>query len=201
MRTTSFGEQHIGILDRIIFWIRKRQFREALDQKIDLAVDLGSGHRAVLLRSLLSDGTILRGHAVDLSLDPSILSPQLTGESHDLNTGVVEIPDGSADLVISLAILEHLTDPPHHVQEAFRLLRPGRRLILTTPSPYGKPVLEFLAYRLHVIDEAEIRDHKHYFSKREIEDLLISAGFQGVNVHHFLFGLNTIAVGEKLGSS
>jgi SAM-dependent methyltransferase len=197
MRETSFGEKNIGLVDKLIFLLRKRQFRSALSGKIDLAIDLGSGHRARLLRALLASGDIRRGHAVDLSLDHAIFTSTLTGEEHDLNTGVVSLPDESADLVVSLAIIEHLIDPVHHVKEAFRLLCPGKKLILTTPSPYGKPVLEFLAYKLHVIDEGEIRDHKHYFRKCEIDDLLKLVGFQNVTVEHFLFGLNTIAIGEK----
>jgi len=197
MRTTSFGEAKVGVLDWFIFWLRKRQLKDALDKKIHLAVDLGSGHQAVLLKALLSDGSIARGHAVDLSLNQKILSETLTGEEHNLNTGIVSLSDGSADLVVSLAIIEHLTDPVHHLKEAFRLLAPGRKLVLTTPSPYGKPVLEFLAYWLHIIDEGEIRDHKHYFRKCEIRDLLTMVGFERVQVRYFLFGLNTFAIGEK----
>ncbi len=197
MRTTSFGEQKISILDRFIFWLRKRRLSSVLQESVDLAADLGSGHRASLLSSLLSDGTIARGHAVDLSLDPSIFSPVLSGEEQDLNTGVVSLPEGSADLVVSLAIIEHLHDPVHHLKEAFRLLAPGRKLVLTTPSPYGKPLLEFLAYQLHVIDEAEILDHKHYFRACEIRDLLSMIGFEDIEVKCFLLGLNTIAVGKK----
>jgi SAM-dependent methyltransferase len=196
-RTTSFGENEMSMLDKMIFMLRKMQFRSALQGNLALAVDLGSGHRAPLLQTLLRDGIIDRGHAIDLSLDESIFSERLTGEEHDLNHGVVSLPEGSADLVVSLAILEHLTDPEHHVREAYRLLGRGRKIVLTTPSPYGKPVLELMAYRLKVIDEAEIRDHKYYYSKREIEELLTRAGFRSVKVRHFLFGLNTIAIGEK----
>lgn len=197
LRKTSFGQHEMSLLDRVIFMLRKRQFREALGSPVALAVDLGSGYRAPLLRSLLKEGGVERGHAVDLSLDQSIFSDRLSGSEHDLNTDIIALKDDAADLVISLAIIEHLTDPVHHVKEAFRLLRPGKKLVLTTPSPYGKPLLEFLAYRLGVIDEAEIRDHKHYFHKKEIEELLVLAGFKGVNVRYFLFGLNTIAVAEK----
>ncbi len=196
-RKTSFGQLEMSLLDKVIFTLRKRQFRSALHGELNLAVDLGSGHRAPLLQTLLREGIIERGHAIDLSLDKTIFSHQLSGEEHDLNTGTVSFPEGSADLVVSLAILEHLTNPVHHVREAFRLLGTGKKIVLTTPSPYGKPVLEFMAYRLRVIDEAEIRDHKHYFTKKELQALLTEAGFQDVKVNFFLCGLNTIAIGEK----
>ncbi|MBP6256774.1 hypothetical protein KA405_03490 [Patescibacteria group bacterium] len=39
---------------------------------------------------------------------------------------------------------------------------------MTTPSVWSQPVLELLAYRLHVISEEEIRDHKEYFDKQKL---------------------------------
>ena len=55
------------------------------------------------------------------------------------------------------------------LKECVRLLRPGGGLLITAPSTYAKPVLEFLSFKLNLINPSEIRDHKRYYKK---EDLL-----------------------------
>ncbi len=46
--------------------------------------------------------------------------------------GRADAPDGSADLVLSFQVLEHVRDVPRYLAEARRLLRPGGRLLLST---------------------------------------------------------------------
>ena len=58
------------------------------------------------------------GDGLDLTLDADGLLP---GE-----------PDASYDVVLSTQVLEHVPDAPRYLAEAFRLLRPGAALILTT---------------------------------------------------------------------
>lgn len=45
--------------------------------------------------------------------------------------------DGEFDLAISCETLEHVPEPRQGVQELFRVLRPGGKLILTTPNYVG----------------------------------------------------------------
>lgn len=68
------------------------------------------------------------------------------------------IGDSSVDAVTSLAVVEHLDDSAVHVSEVYRILRPGGVTILTTPSTRANSVLELLAFRLHVIDAAEVHN-------------------------------------------
>lgn len=46
--------------------------------------------------------------------------------------GLLPIPDGSCDCVLSTQVLEHVRDPIRYLSEAHRVLRPGGALILTT---------------------------------------------------------------------
>jgi SAM-dependent methyltransferase len=46
--------------------------------------------------------------------------------------GLVDAPDGCADLVVSFQVLEHVRDLDRYLAEARRLLRPGGRLLLST---------------------------------------------------------------------
>jgi len=49
-----------------------------------------------------------------------------------LPDGTVPLPDGSADVVLSTQVLEHVVDPHAYLVECARLLRPGGSLVLTT---------------------------------------------------------------------
>jgi SAM-dependent methyltransferase len=48
--------------------------------------------------------------------------------------GKIDMPGGSCDGVLSTQVLEHVFSPAAYLSEAFRLLRPGGKLILTTPG-------------------------------------------------------------------
>jgi SAM-dependent methyltransferase len=46
--------------------------------------------------------------------------------------GTVPLPDGSVDAVVSTQVLEHVADPRDYLEECYRVLRPGGRLLLST---------------------------------------------------------------------
>jgi SAM-dependent methyltransferase len=50
--------------------------------------------------------------------------------------GAVPAPDGSFDAVLSTQVLEHVPDPAAYLAEAFRVLRPGGRLLLSTHGTF-----------------------------------------------------------------
>ena len=90
--------------------------------------------------------------------------------------------DRSFDFITMLAVMEHLEDDEAILKECVRLLRPGGGLFVTVPSWYAKPVLEFLSYKLNLINPAEIRDHKRYYNK---EDLISLVGrVDGLSMRH-----------------
>jgi SAM-dependent methyltransferase len=49
----------------------------------------------------------------------------------------IGLPDASVDTVISCETIEHLPDPVQALREFRRVLRPGGRLVLTTPNYFG----------------------------------------------------------------
>jgi SAM-dependent methyltransferase len=163
-----------------------------------LVVDLGSGYDARFLRFAQRTGRIEAGIAVDLSLDVSKPDAAIQLIEADLSTPL-PIPGSAIAAVTSLAVLEHLEQPAIHVSETYRILRPGGLLILTTPSVRSRVVLELLAFRLHVIDADEIRDHKHYYTEQELRTLLIKAGFGDnlITYRRFALGMNQLVVAQK----
>ena len=49
----------------------------------------------------------------------------------------IGLPDDTFDTVISCETIEHLTDPVGALREFYRLLRPGGRVVITTPNYMG----------------------------------------------------------------
>jgi SAM-dependent methyltransferase len=50
--------------------------------------------------------------------------------------GAIPEPDGSFDAVLSTQVLEHVTDPGLYLAEAFRVLRPGGRMLVSTHGTF-----------------------------------------------------------------
>ena len=197
-RQKAYREDAESAIDHFIFWLRSRRLFPFVGEGQIVVADLGSGYDAQFLRGLLARRKDARGIAVDLSLDPALANDRLSLVVGDLNHPLA-LPDASVDVAASLAVLEHLEQAELHAVEIHRILRAGGKLLLTTPSPRSKPVLEFLAFRLGVIDAGEIRDHKHYFDEKELRAILARAGFAPREIRYrpFLFGLNQFIVATK----
>jgi gentisate 1,2-dioxygenase len=66
-------------------------------------------------------------------------------------------------------------------------------LLLITPTPMAKPLLELLAF-LNLLDRHNIREHKHYWSREDIYKLAEQNGFTIIEYKKFQWGFNQMAV-------
>lgn len=96
--------------------------RHLASEKVDVTVDLGCG--SMPYRSLFADRTA-RYIGVDMP-DNSDADVHFTAD------GTTPLLSGSADLVLSTQVLEHVPDPESYLKEAWRLLRLDGLLFLTT---------------------------------------------------------------------
>jgi 2-polyprenyl-3-methyl-5-hydroxy-6-metoxy-1,4-benzoquinol methylase len=136
-------------------------------------LEVGCGHGAVLellarrdFRPIGSDisGYIL-GQAQEMHPDLALLASDLTH---------MAIRDASLGTVFALEVLEHVIDVPVALGEVRRVLRPGGRLIATTPNP--------AADRLPFTNSGADPTHVSVHPPERWTHLLLEAGFQNVRI-------------------
>jgi ubiquinone/menaquinone biosynthesis C-methylase UbiE len=175
-----------------------RQFRLArviphIPEKAVL-LDIGCGPKAAFLRSV--SPRLHQGVGVDFKVQPFQAGNLQVSQLKF--SGQLPFQDGSFDVVTMLAVLEHIEQEQAMLQEIYRVLVPGGKLVLTVPSVWAQPVLEFLAYRLKIVSEAEIRDHKRYYDRQRLHRVLVAeAGFQNFRHRYFQLWMNNFCTVSK----
>lgn len=185
------GKEPFG--EKFLSYLRFKKISKYIP-KNSVVLDLGCGFNGNFLKYV--DKKISKGIGIDISVNKKISGSKIKLSEHNLN---LKFPfsDNSFDTVTSLANLEHLVNPKENLREICRVLKPGGVLLLTAPSTYNKPVLEFLAYKLKLISKEEIRDHKNYFDKKTLLDYCKQAGFSSVNHEYFQLFLNNFILAQK----
>lgn len=190
---SAAGRPTFNVVDRAVRRMRARPVRRRIPEH-SVVLDIGCGTENWLVRS------VDRCAPGSLGVDPH-LPDALVGPSGVKGVVAELLPSraDSFDVVTSLAVIEHLEPDQRDemLAAAWQLLRRRGRLVLTTPSPRAKPVLEFLAYRLRVISAHEIRDHKTYYSVNDLVALLRGRGFVVEATRTFQFGLNQLVVARR----
>ncbi len=93
-------------------------------------VGCGTGGLSEVLRPWFSEYV-----GVDIARYPGFPeAPWARFVQADLNAPPYALPDGEADVVVSVETIEHLENPRALLRELRRLLKPGGLLILTTPN-------------------------------------------------------------------
>ena len=110
---------------------------------------------------------------------------------------VLPLLDKTFEVVTALAIIEHVDNPEMMLAEIRRVLKPGGRVLVTTPALVGKHPLELLA-TLGLISREEIMDHKRYYTRVTLQQAMERAGLKQVRVKHFgIMWLNLFAEGVR----
>ena len=165
-------------------------------QKNDAILDFGCGHQAYLLHFVKD--IISMGVGIDYDVQSEKVAQNIEIKQFYFKNKLPFI-DKKFNKVFMLASIEHLeiATVPYLFQEFNRILKPNGKVILTTPTPFGKVILEFLAFKLRVISQEEVGDHKKYYNKQDLENISNNAGFRTETYQTFQLGGNSLCVLKK----
>lgn len=192
----KMGTKDFNLLDNIIAGWRLKQVVGYVENG-DRVLDFGCGYQAYFLRHIK--------HIVStgIGIDYDIENIKIDGNVKLVKLRFIDklpLADNLFDKVFLLAVIEHmpLISEFSLLRELRRVLKKGGRIILTTPTPFGKKVLEFLAFKLKIISVKEIRDHKKYYSYDDFREIAGKFNLKIVKYETFQLGVNSICVMEKL---
>jgi len=182
-----------SFLDKFIRLLRTNQVKKHIPED-SVVCDIGCGKDFYLLKKISDKISRAIGFDEEVA-DYRDEKYQLLNKKM---TDAIPLQDKTCDVVTMTAVLEHLAYPQEILNEAFRVLKKGGKLIVTTPAPAARPILDFLA-RLSFIDKNEIEDHKNYFDANAIRQMLKKSGFLEENIksYFFEFFLNNLIVAKK----
>ena len=159
-------------------WKPRRDFLLGEVRRGDRALDLGCG--AGDFTAVLDDvgARTIGADVAEAALGRArVRHPQLRFELVPTE-GPLPFEDGSFDLVWASEVIEHVPDTARWLSEVRRVLVPGGRLLLSTPS-HGR--VRVAAGGVERFSEP-LGDHLHLYTRRSLRTLLEEFGFGEVTV-------------------
>ncbi|MGZ3421883.1 MAG: class I SAM-dependent methyltransferase [Polyangiales bacterium] len=96
-----------------------------------LDIGCGTGRTVSVYRQGMEDVEI---HGIDGYADPALVDPAIRFVKQDVDGTKLPYADGSFDVAVLAHVLEHVRNPVHLIDEAFRVLKPGGVIYVETPS-------------------------------------------------------------------
>lgn len=183
-----------AFLEPFLRWLRIKKIKKYIPHGARL-LDLGCGFDGEFLKSIRK--YISLGVGVDKKVECTSFDNLLFIKSSFDDLASIEQRD--FDCLTLLAVIEHLDNPEELITHLSFFVKPGGILIVTTPTPYARPVLNFLSFKLGIVSRESIGDHKRYFGKRDLTALLSKCGFEIIKYEYFQFGLNSLCIGKYIG--
>ena len=172
-------------LERILSYFRyKRTIKYINNKKV---LDFGCGLKNWNSEFIGRYPKLLHG------LDRSIPSAGIIDNVFEIFRDIQDLPFNDYEIVLSMAVFEHI-DPFILIDILSELTdRTSKNAIIfgTTPTPLARPVLEFLSYKLKLIDESQIRDHEIYYDDFWFNKVLSKTDWTLSYYKTFQFGLNS----------
>ncbi len=165
--------------------IDEERFRYTFKYITGRLLDIGCGENALVK-------TYKNGFGVDIYpwKDVDIIA--------DVSSGL-PFKNASFDTVSILASLNHIPNRQKMLLEAFRVLRPRGRILITMINPSTSILSHIIRYRFDPDQSERGRKKGEVFGlwKRQVIKLLKNANFKHIESKSFLWGLNRLYIGYK----
>jgi SAM-dependent methyltransferase len=176
------GERTVPGIPGERYWFHRHEaayvwtvLHHLLPSDIVVEAGAGEGYGAELLR--------ISGAArvIALDYDESAIAHMQRAYPHleAVRANLIDIPvaDETANLVVSLQVIEHLWDVRTFLSECRRVLQPGGRLVISTPN--RKVFSPGLARNEKPLNPFHVEE----FDAEQLTELVTAAGFAAVRVH------------------
>ena len=155
------GLTHYGNFKSNIYFLKETGVISK-DKKI---LEIGSGEGG-LIAYLLGGGYNIRG--LEIQECKINKSKELFGKLplQLIKSEILPFQDNEFDLVLSFDVIEHIPDSMKHLQEVYRVLKPGGYYLLQTPNKFFNAIFETIRWKSFT------RWKKHHCSLHSYWDVL-----------------------------
>ena len=180
-------------LDKLIAHLRHRELIKNFSLKNKKILDFGCGSDFKALKKFYKDCEKIT--LVDNVTD-NFENGKTTFINYQNNFNILneKIDNNFYDLIILSAVIEHLDKPEKIINILKNKLNDNGCFFLTAPGKKSKAILEFLAFKLGLINSDLVKEHKRYYDKNEYDILSIKTNLLIKKFYFFEFGLNTTCI-------
>lgn len=119
--------------------------------------------------------------------------PQHTFLRRDLDSDAIGI-ERQFDAILLVAVIEHIYNQKHLMQQLGPLLKPEGRIVITTPTPFGNDVVHRIGAMIGLFSKCAMEDHVVIYNKKRFEILARDLGLEIETYRRFQFGCNQLVV-------
>ncbi|QLY30074.1 class I SAM-dependent methyltransferase [Nocardia huaxiensis] len=188
------GERTVPGIAEENYWFRRHEIAyarllELCEGKTVLEAGSGEGYGANMIAGVAE-------RVIGLDYDDSAVAhvrakyPRV--EMVQGNLADLPLEDNSVDVVVNFQVIEHLWDQAQFLRECLRVLKPGGKLLISTPNR-----ITFSPGRDTPLNPFHTRE----LNAAEMDELLVEAGFAVEVMSGVFHGANLVALDEKWGGS
>ena len=180
-------------LDKLIATFRSKEIKKNINLKGKKILDFGCGSNFLELKKRYhqcSDIFLVDKIGIDFK-EENFNFINFNGNVSELDK---ILPNEYFDHIFLLAVIEHLDHPENILNMLKYKLKKDGFIFLTAPSKKSKWILEFMAFKLKIINEELIKEHKRYYNFNEYNKLSTLTNMKILKFYFFEFGLNTVCL-------